>query len=370
MRILFPVLFSILALAANSDATVLFRDNFDRGLAGWEVITADDIKIRPSNDSLHGNVLALNPNGDVYALIKESDRWKGVRIEAELLFPTNEDNYLAILYNFQRNGRRADFGNVYIKGNGSYLQVNPHRDFNVGRTLYPEFQVPLTGASAIRIGEWQRIKVEVIKNECHFYVGDVETPQLTYSFLELASGAIGVQPRSVGGEVWLDNIVVSSIENFSYSGAGRPAIEYEPASLLTSWQLIGPLQQTQDDIARHSDEHAWKEFKTDGRGAVVTGSVVDFHGPRTVAYLRTRVHRDEGGEAILHLSTVDDLALWVNGRFHWFIPRDELAWYDFWKNPKHQGQRIPIPLMKGENEIVLRVRGGIYATGGFFVRVE
>jgi hypothetical protein len=369
MRIFISVLFSVLAVTAT-DSRILFRETFDQGLDRWEVVRSNDIKIRHAMDAEHGRVLVLVPNGDVYALIKGSDQWNGWRMEGEVLFPTSEDSYLSILYNFRRTGRRADFGGIYIKGNDSYLQVNPHRDFNVGRTLYPEFKVPLKDASAIRIGEWQRFKVEVIKNVCHFYVGDMKIPQLTYSLFELNVGSVGVQPRSVGGEVWIDNIMVSSIQKFSYAGPPRPAIEYDATSLLTSWQVMGPFDRTQDDIARRSNQYTWKEFKTDGRGAVVTGTILDYLGPKTVAYFRTTVNHDKIGESILQVSTVDDLALWVNGRFRWFIPRNELAWFDFWKNTEHHGQRIPIPLVKGENEIVLRVRGGIYATGGFFARIE
>jgi hypothetical protein len=89
-----------------------------------------------------------------------------------------------------------------------------------------------------------------------------------------------------------------------------------------------------------------------------------------VAYFRTRYQSSKNEEAFLLISTVDDLALWINGRFHWFVPRGRHAWYDFWKNPEHAGQKIPISLVHGANEFVLRVRGGQYATGGFYVRIE
>jgi hypothetical protein len=38
-------------------------------------------------------------------------------------------------------------------------------------------------------------------------------------------------------------------------------------------------------------------------------------------------------------------------------------------NSKHAGQSVPISLRSGQNDIVIRVRGGVYATGGFFARV-
>jgi hypothetical protein len=145
-------------------------------------------------------------------------------------------------------------------------------------------------------------------------------------------------------------------------------------------------------IVRSSDAHAWVDAYIPGYGwlefdpsprkpAPVGGRLsqlwmywdalqVDYHGPRTVAYFRTSPNVAIGGNAVLHLSTADDLAVWVNGRFHWFVPRGNAAWFDFATNPQHRGQRIPVDLQSGPNDIVIRVRGGVYATGGFFARLE
>ena len=46
------------------------------------------------------------------------------------------------------------------------------------------------------------------------------------------------------------------------------------------------------------------------------------------------------------------------------------AWYDFWKNPEHEGRKVGIELRAGANHIVLRVRNGEFASGGFFARLE
>jgi hypothetical protein len=350
-----------------------FSDDFERGLKKWEILGDDGVWLHDSGDPAHGHVLLLRPRGSVLALIPGSDRWGPVRIEGDVMFPTDEHSYLGVAYDYRRRGDRQDFGVVYIKGNGSYLMVNPRRDLNVGRTLYEEFHVDLEGDAAIRMGEWKRFRAEVDHNVCHFYVGDVETPQLTFSFLEWDGGMAGLEPRSVGGDVWVDNVVVTSIRKLSYKGPPRPAgIQYDPEALLTGWTVVGPLTQADDAIAEDPDGVAgrWQPFETDARGAVITGRVVDFLGPNTVAYFRTQIGRDEAGPAYLRLSTVDDLALWVNGRFRAFIPRGDRAWYDFWRNDQHEGERVAIDLVTGKNDIVLRVRGGVYASGGFFARVE
>lgn len=377
MRFL-PVLITSLGVLTTgtlaADATRLrFSTDFEDGLAGWEISGHQSVNTLRTDDPQHATVLRLRPSGDVYALVAGSADWGAVRIEGDVLFPTEVNAYLGVIYDFQRRGDRLDFGLLYIKGNNSYLMVNPHRDFNVGRTLYPEYKTPLEGPASVEVGRWQHFAVEVMGGACHFYVGDMDTPQITFSDLELDHGAVGLQPRSVGGDVWVDNVRVSSIDHLRYAGPARPrAFAYAPERLVTRWEVAGPFDRTHDSLATigHDPAGAWRPFDTDARGAVITARVTDYHGPRTVAYFRTRVHAATAREAVLHLSTVDDLALWVNGHFWWFVARDRNAWYDVGSEAGHEGQRIPVHLVPGDNTLVVRVRGGVYATGGFFARME
>src|SRR4051812_13805577 len=229
------------AVMCTAATPVAISDDFEHGLAKWEIYGENAVLIQDSRDPAHKNVMVLRPQGDVLALVKGTSALHGARIEGDVLFPTEIDNYLGVAYNFHQTRERRDFGLIYIKGNDSYLAVNPHRDFNVGRTLYDEYRTKLTGKAAIRTKAWQRFKVEVVGRTCHFYVGDMDVPQLTFSSLKLTSGAVGLQPRSVGGDVWVDNVAVTPIEELSYSGPPMPkAIKYAPETLLTDWQVVGP----------------------------------------------------------------------------------------------------------------------------------
>jgi hypothetical protein len=355
--------------SAGPVSQVLFHDDFERGLGRWEIVGENAVALAGSGDPRHGSVLALTPNGDVAALIRGSDQWGAVRLEGEMMFPSPIDNYLGFLYNYSRRAARQDFGLIYVKGNESYLQVNPHRDFNVSRLIYPEFHVPLSGRSAVVTGRWQRFAIEVVGRAAHVYVGDTVTPQLTFADLELDRGALGLQPRSVGGPVWVDNVTVRAITRFSYSGGPIPEPAYAPDALITNWQVSGPFGATDDRVARHPASAAWARFDTDARGAVITGRVVDYHGSRTVAYFRTTVASETHESAELHLSTADDLAVWVNGHFASFVARQAAAWFDLHSNEAHAGRRVPLTLRPGGNDVVIRVRGGVYASGGFYARL-
>jgi hypothetical protein len=355
----------------------LFHDDFERGLGGWELSVPRAVRVLDSGDPARGRVLELSSDGaDVWALIRGSADWgsagSGVRIDADFMFPQELDSYLAVLYNVTRRGNRTDFGNIYIK-NGSYIRVNPHRDHNVGRTLYEELRTPLTGAAAVEVGSWQHLRAEVMGRTIHFYVGDMETPQVTFGMFEYDSGALGFQPRSIGAPVLLDNVHAERIDRFAYDGPPRPDIVYQPDSLVTEWEVAGPYPEHMEAIERDMRDPpgGWRPAPVDARGAVITAAVTDYRGPRTVGYFRAHVTVPRDTVLALHLSSVDDVAIYINGRFTGgFIPRQPLAWWDFWKNPDHAGYPVHLELEAGTNRVLIRTRGGVYASGGFFARLE
>ncbi|MCP3996152.1 MAG: hypothetical protein GY722_13995 [bacterium] len=111
---------------------------------------------------------------------------------------------------------------------------------------------------------------------------------------------------------------------------------------------------------------------------MVTGEVTEYAGGRPVAYFRTILQAPAAETVVLHVTTLDELAISVNGRFRGFLYRDGYvsgendwnAWYDFWKNPAHAGRRTELELRPGPNQIVVRVRNGQFASGGFFAHLE
>jgi hypothetical protein len=359
----------------------LFFDDFESGLAGWEISDPAAIRTLETGDPSHGAVLLLSPaHAKLHALIRGSDAWEGYRIEGEVLFPQDVHNYLGLIYNYARRGDRVDLGSIYIKGNGSYVRVNPRRDWNPSRMLYEEYRTPLTGRDTIRIGEWQSFAMEVIGNICHLYVGDMTVPKVTFDYYEHAGGRVGFKPRVVGGSTWLDNVRATAIEKLTYQGARQPpGIEHRPDQLVTSWKVLGPLAGSDSGLEQSADpgssavieagvEYGWHDFDTDPRGAVVTGRVTDFQGDRTVAYFLTTIAIPEGEAGRFEFSSIDHLAFWVNGKFEGYSYRDRLAWHDFGRNPDHL-PTAALPLQEGVNRVLIRARGGVYAGGGFFARV-
>jgi hypothetical protein len=369
------------AVLAAPPPQVLFEDGFEKGLGSWLVGDSAAIRIMDPGDPTHGRVLHMGPSSArLAAMIRGSERWGAYRIETDFRFPSNEHNYLGFIYNLQEAAGRVDLGSIYVKGNGSYLQVNPRRDWNPMRTVYPEYHVALEDDAAIRIGQWHRFAAEVVDNICHVYIDDMERPKLTFDLLDLDAGAVGFKPRVVGGPVWIDNVRAVPITELSYKGPAIPEFPYRRDRMVTKWWVLPRLTRSFPDMERFIDPttravddrgvmNRWQLLPADPRGGVVTARHVDFLGDRTVAYFATTIEVPEGDRQILEISSADDLALWRNGTFVGYDSRDPYAWYDFGDNPDHP-RSMGLPLLEGTNHVLVRVRGGIYATGGFFARVS
>lgn len=196
-----------------------------------------------------------------------------------------------------------------------------------------------------------------------------------------SAGAFGFKPRVPGAAVQIDDLVVTPIERFAYQGAPVPAIDYQRHTFATRWSVLGPLTdhapmvetrpfdaalEVEDDGRRVG----WTSMEADHRGAVHSGQVTEFRGGRRVAYFHTRWMADRAGEATLSMSTIDDVAIWVNGEFLGFASRQSQAWWDAMTNEDHRGRRATIELVEGANDILIRTVGGVYASGGFYLGVE
>ena len=370
-----------LSVFATQNAGLLFEEDFESGLSKWSFPKGQGHQLIDSDDPRHGKVLSLQTvDGIVVALMRDSGSWAGVRIEGDVLFPVDEHNYLGFVYRYRDTGVRTDFGSLYIKGNSSYVRVNPHHDMNVGRTLYEEFRTPLKGAAKIEIGKWKRWALEIIENEAHLYVGDLSSPQVTFPFFQGKRGAFGFKPRNPGGAVWVDNITVRELPGFTYTGPPRPNHAYRKDDFVSDWHVLGPLTRFHPEIETRSfsiddivedggQDIGWRSFSTDPRGAVLTGMVTQYVGDRRVVYFHATVTSDSEKTVPLGLSSVDDLALWINGRFRGFFPGERVVWWDFPDNVAHRTERGKVTLRTGQNHVLVRVVGGVYATGGYFLHL-
>ncbi len=380
MAILFPVMIMSCSepLEQNTETVnQLFFEDFENDLSNWEVSIPEKIRIVESGNDSHGRVLEMHPGGpNVFALMKNSETWEGYVVEGDVLFPEYEHNYLGFIYNYTVGNLRADYGCIYIKGNSSYVRVNPHRDGHVSRILYDEYRTQLTGLDTIEAGKWQHFKAEVIGNACNFYVGNMDVPKVTFPYFEFSSGKVGFEPRVIGSHVWIDNISVGKINAFSYEGQQPQTIKHDDSRFITNWKASGPyrrpvekIEENTSILSKDPNEKIWQNFECDGRGCVVSGKIIEWTSNRVYAYFLTEINVNEPTNKILNLSTTNDLVVFVNGKKAGEVEGTFKAWYDFLDNPRHAGQQLNIQLQKGLNKIIIRDKGmGFdgYAGDGFY----
>ena len=391
-------------VAGNAPKNISFFDDFEKGLGKWDLVNADKIYIKDSTDPRHGKVMCLNSGGEaVYALIKDSHDWTNIRVEGDVYFPHEYFSYMGLIYNYNVRGRRTDFGSIFLLApyadelepyfqnltkymewppddrSGNIILVNPHRDSNSSRMVYSEYWVALTAEKTLKPGEWGHFKGEIVGPACHFYVTDMETPQITYDFFEFSTGRVGFKPRFLGAPVWIDNIRVTSIKELSYKGPILPkGIVYKPEKLVTDWQVLGPFDRRMKEIEadgclpektyRFQDQtYEWQPFETDPRGCVVSGRVTERFSGRLFAYFHTEIVSPEPQEVSFEFSSNNPLVLWVNHKLVGDVKAQLTSWYDFRENPDHAGEKVKVSLVSGSNRVMVLVKGGRYSGDAFYL---
>lgn len=367
-----------LMLSSGIYGQELFHDDFEADLGQWEYQKPGIAQIIETADIAHRSVLQLTPNKSAESvLIKGSDTWKNVVIEGQALFPTDQHDYLGLVYNYQENDR-TDFGCIYIKGKGSYIRVNPHRDGNASRALYEEYKTPLAENAAIKVNQWFSFKAEIIGSECHFYVADMDRPKVIFKYFEYSKGKIGFKPRLVGGEVWLDDISVNQIEGFSYATASD-AITYHRDTMINDWNALGPFstriaeaEKSKEDvpIVMDGQEYAWSDVTTDARGCLVAGKVCRYATDEKLAYFSTEIDSEKQTQTEIQFSSMNTLHVWVNSTYVGVIEKQRHAWFDAFQEEAHAGNGLPIALQKGKNRILVLVEGGNYSGDGFYAHMK
>lgn len=369
------ILFLILSRAIYGQA--LFYDDFEAGLGQWEYQKPGIAQILQTEDAAHKSVLKLTPNKTAECvLIKDSKTWGNIVISGEALFPTDQHDYLGLVYNYQE-ADRIDFGCIYIKGKASYIRVNPHRDGNASRALYEEYKTALTGNAEIKVNKWFSFKAEIIGSECHFYVTDMEKPKVIFKYLEYPKGKIGFKPRLVGGEVWLDHISVNQIEGFSYRTEST-RIPYQRDVMLNDWKALGPFHTRKAEVEKSKKNvpirmdgqaYTWSNFSTDPRGCLVAGKISRYATGEKLAYFSTTIHSEKKTQTEIQFSSLNNLHVWVNSAHVGTIEKQRHAWFDAFQEPEHAGNGLPIILQKGKNRILVLVEGGNYSGDGFYASV-
>ncbi|MDW3195064.1 MAG: hypothetical protein R8G66_22010 [Cytophagales bacterium] len=380
----------------GGNSSDLFNEDFETGLSKWKITNKTKIQVVESGDDQRGKVLALYPaEASVYAIIDNSNKWNRYSVEGYVKFPENHHHYMGLIYNYQESSHRADFGSVHLFGPyggekeehlevrnkylktripdyepGNRVRANPHFDGNATQKLYPEFWANVPADDIVKVGEWRKFKAEVYDSVCHFYVGNMERPQLTFEHFFQSTGSLGFKPRDTGSPCWIDDISVKRISQLSYQGDPIPNTQYpDKDRMISSWKMWGPFIHKQEGIVLDdslSQNIEWKTVNADARGCVNLSKMTERVSGKKIVYALKTVQSEKATKATLNISNTNPIHVWVNKKYIGKLKVSEMAWHDFLSNEENSGQSIEFDLQAGENEILLKIAGGRFGGDGFY----
>ena len=229
----------------------------------------------------------------------------------------------------------------------------------------------------VEVGKWKKFRAEIFDSTCHFYLGDMETPQITFNCFSYTSGSVGFKPRFSGAECWIDSVSVHRISALSYKGKSIPDIEYtDKDSMITSWNICGPFfykQPLLEEGTIVTDESAgirWDTISADYRGCFVISELSERYSGKRILYAYKRINSSQDQKATLHFSTTNPIFVWINKEYIGPVKPTRMAWFDFLSNEEHAGSAISFDLKRGENTILLKIQGGLYGGDGFYSSLE
>ena len=203
----------------------------------------------------------------------------------------------------------------------------------------------------------------------HVYIGDTATPQLTFSALELDRGASGCSHvRSV------DRSGLTTSVSARSSACPTPARPFRPGlharCVVTDWQVAVPSRTATmrwPGRAQARPAGAPSRLTAAALSSPVGSSTTTARTP-----WRTPHHRAGGLAPVNGTLPVDGRRLRrvAERRLPGIRRRQDAAWFDFTTNQEHRPRRVRLDLVPGANDIVIRVRGGVYASGVYAALTE
>ncbi len=365
------------ACLAACTAGVVLEETFETRGAHWVPVGSSLARI-VDEPSLDNRVLQLTPirRELSYVLFETGGEIDSFEMTGRVLFPTSGDGYLGFIYSYRTDGGRTDYGCLYIKSNGSYIRFSPHFDGNPSWRLFEELRVDLSGDRRIQVGRWYPFRLVVDARTVALYLDSSDEPVFSTSVIRNPPGRVGLEARPGGGDpVWVDDIRIRRLAQAATS-AVPASVGDDSVPRLSAWEVYeGPLNLSdKEPLPALPDADAWTPAMQDARGAVIPAAHARTlsNGDRDVV-VRSRFDayvRDKDVPTRLHLSSANDLTVWLNGQLVGTVARGDYIWSDHASNVARKGTTIALQPKAGENEITILVKGGRFAGGGMFVELE
>lgn len=325
-----------------------------------ETVPFDSGRWRPSaaehrvEDHLGRKSLYLRDGIATVAGARFTDGW----IEFDISFDPGR-GFMGAIWRVQDDN---DYEEFYLRphqsGNPDATQYTPSFHGISGWQLYhgPRYSVPLVH----RFGEWTRVKILFAGEQAEIYVGDMEKPVLYVDKLKRRP-----EPGSVGLSV--GEFAPAWFSNFSFTETGSPPIqgkpgrpESAPPGVIPSWRVSDPFPERalQGKAALAPEDltaRSWTLLETESSGLANLARAHGIEGGKNTVFVRKVLVSGREQTKRLDFGFSDQVRVYLNGRLI-FAGADNYRSRDYrFLGSIGYFDALYLPLVKGENELVLAV---------------
>ncbi len=297
-----------------------------------------------------------------------TDGW----FEFDIAMP-DERGFMGGIWRFQKDGAFEDFYlRAHQSGNPDATQYTPVFNGVSAWQLYhgERYTVPLVH----RFNEWVHVKIAFSGSRAEIYVGDAGKPALVIDELKRSpeAGSVGLKVGRAAG---------AHFSNFSYTVAdGAPlraavgAAETAPPGVIPSWQVSDAFAEAAVDGKTalgpgELAERRWTRLEAERSGIANLARIQGIDGEKNTVFARRAVVSQREQIKRLDFGFSDRVRVYLNGRLLFrgddaYLSRDyrflgSIGYFD----------SLYLPLVKGENEIVLAVSEDA-ARGGWGIQAK
>lgn len=252
-------------------------------------------------------------------------------------------------------------------GKGDAVQYAPFIDgVNLWDMLF-HYQAP----ASFETGKWNHVKLVISGKQMRAYVNNDKWPCLLIPRLE-GNSLHGALAFDGPAEVIISNLVVKPGQTEDLSPQEGPDLTDHDTRYIRRWQISPPVAapkrfEFNDEYFKKKGATNWDTIWAERRGLV--NITRKYGGPpylsRRLVWLKTNVHSAVAQTRKLNLGISDEIWIFANGKF---IGSDQNIYGDpQMKQPQGrcavENASMPIPLVQGDNEIMIAVACDFYGWG-------
>lgn len=285
--------------------------------------------------------------------------------------PMDKGHFIGVLF---RRATATNQENIYLRAHrsGLYNALQYAARINGSSTwqLYPEFNASID----LPRNQWTHVRVEVKGTQLEVYVNNNDKPALVVPRLRGIhdKGSVAFWGRvNDAPAIWAAAISNVSIRPASPAETNRNVHPSQPAGVVTSWEVGGPVQNQKGAVTTLPQLKDWRVVPVEESGLVNLNRALGPVRGRWTGFARTIVKASEARTVLLELGYSDDVTVFLNRELVYAgVNGFESRHPEYMGFVKPDYENVALKLRPGDNEIVLAVTDDQRFGWGFVARLK